>query len=106
MTAKYSFHVEKDGDGWSAFARDEKGKDWRMSPTWVRDVFADEVKQVPVPVKEKGQTGLVTRLVSKVVGKRIQIGESRELATDRAIRLMKRQGVGLPVEIPPEKKVA
>lgn len=106
MTAQYSFYVDKDGEGWSAFARDEKGKSHRLSPTWVRDVLADEPQQVKVPLREKGQLGVVTRLVSKVVGKKLVVGESLISATGRAERAMRRQAAGLPFDIPKEKKVA
>lgn len=106
MKDEYTFNVTKDGDGYGAFAYDKKGNRFRLSPTWVREVFADEPQQVKVPIKEKGQMGVVTRLVSKKIGEKLVIGESRELATDRAVRAMKRQAAGLSVEIPKEKKVA
>lgn len=97
--------VAKDGEGFSAFVIDKKGKLHRLSPSWLRDVKEDQLQSFKVKQVERGKFTEVKRLTPVTVGKRIVTGETLPLATARAFQALKRIAVGAHVEIPEVKEV-
>lgn len=81
--------VREDGDGYSAFLIGEGGQLQRLSPTWQREVKEDQLREFDVPLREKGKTGKVKRMVPVVVGTKLVCGESLPIASERAIKALR-----------------
>lgn len=97
--------VQRDGNGYSAFAIDTTAKLHRLSPTWKRDVMQDVLTEFTVRTHEPGRMAKVKRMAPVKVGEKLVYGEQFIAATERAIKALKRIAKGLDVEVPKEKKL-